>query len=94
VEPALLPLLKPLAPLGVVENDQRVEGETDHIPFDSAGVPAFCFEQKQHSYANDHHAESDTLDKVIPAELQQAAQVLAFTAYGVADLAGPLPRQR
>jgi hypothetical protein len=90
----MLPLLEPLQSLGVTDTDLRNEGDTDFEPFDKAGVPAFCAEQKQHSYAVDHHAETDTLDKVIPAELHQAAVVLAYTAWKVAELPALLPRER
>lgn len=92
VLPVLTPILEPLKPLGVVDTDLRVEGGTDHIPFHQAGVPAFCLEQRQHSYARDHHAETDTLDKVRPEELQQCAVVLAWLGWQVADLPGMLPR--
>ena len=90
----LLPLLRPLRKLGVTETDLRSEGGTDHLPFDQAGVPAFCAEQVQHDYAAIHHSEADTLAHVRPAELEQAARVMAFTALAVADLPGMLPRER
>lgn len=90
----LMPLLAPLAKLGVTETDLRDEGGTDHVPFDKAGVPAFCAEQIQHDYAAIHHSEADTLSHVRPGELEQAAQVMAFTALEVADLPDLLPRER
>ncbi len=92
VLPVLAPLLEPLKPLGVVDTDLRIEGGSDHIPFHQAGVPAFCLEQRQHTYARDHHAETDTLDKVRPAEVQQCAVVMAWLGWKVADLPAPLPR--
>lgn len=91
---ALLPLFAPLRKLGVTETDLRDEGGTDHLPFDRAGVPAFCAEQIQHDYAVIHHSEADTLSHARPAELEQAAQVLAYTALRVADLPALLPRER
>lgn len=90
----LMPLLAPLRKLGVTETDLRDEGGTDFVPFDLAGVPAFCAEQVQHDYAAIHHSEADTLAHVRPAELEQAAQVMAYTALKVADLPGLLPRER
>lgn len=90
----LMPLLAPLASLGVTETDLRDEGGTDHVPFDKAGVPAFCAEQIQHDYAAIHHSQADTLAHVRPAELEQAAQVMAFTALSVANLPNLLPRER
>ena len=90
----LMPLLAPLAKLGVTETDLRDESGTDHVPFDQLGVPAFCAEQIQHDYAAIHHSEADTLAHARPGELEQAAQVMAFTSLRVADLPAPLPRER
>jgi hypothetical protein len=86
-------VLSPLRGLGVVDTDLRLEGDTDHVPFDAAGVPAFCVEQVQHDYSRNHHSQADTLDKVKPEELQQAAVVLALIAYRVAQLPQKLPRR-
>jgi carboxypeptidase Q len=93
VEPILREVLAPAVPLGVVDTDLRLEWDTDHIPFDQAGVPAFCFEQVQHDYSRIHHSEADTLDKARPEELEQAAVVLALTAYRTAQLPERLPRR-
>lgn len=90
----LLPLLAPLAKLGVTETDLRDEGGTDFVPFDKAGVPAFCAEQIQHDYATIHHSQDDTLSHIRPAELEQTAQVMAYTALSVANLPNLLPRER
>jgi carboxypeptidase Q len=93
VEAVMGQVLSPLRGLGVVDTDLRLEGDTDHVPFDAAGVPAFCVEQVQHDYSRNHHSQADTLDKVKPEELQQAAVVLALIAYRVAQLPQKLPRR-
>jgi hypothetical protein len=93
VEPVMRRVVEPLVALGVVDTDLRLEWGSDHLPFDEAGVPAFCFEQKQHDYSRNHHSEADTLDKVKPLELQQAAVVAALTAYRTAQLPDLLPRR-
>jgi carboxypeptidase Q len=93
VEPIMGQVLSPLRELGVVDTDLRLEDDTDHIPFDAAGIPAFCVEQVQHEYSRNHHSQADTLDKVRPEELEQAAVVLALTAYRVAQLPQKLPRR-
>lgn len=92
VEALMRTVVDPLRPLGVIDTDLRMETGSDHIPFDAAGVPAFCLEQKQHTYARDHHSAGDTLDKVDPAELQQCAIVMAWLGWNVAELPGMLPR--
>lgn len=92
VLPVMEPILAPLKPLGVVDSDLREETGTDHLPFHQAGIPAFCLEQRQHTYARDHHSTQDTLDKVDPAELQQCAVVMAWLGWHVAELPERLPR--
>jgi Zn-dependent M28 family amino/carboxypeptidase len=93
VEAVMGSVLEPLVSLGVVDTDLRLEWGSDHLPFDQAGVPAFCFEQLQGDYSRYHHSEADTLDKVKPDDLQQAAIVLALTAYRTAQLPEKLPRR-
>jgi hypothetical protein len=93
VEETMRRVMEPAAPLGVVDVDLRLEWGSDHLPFDAASVPAFCFEQVQHDYSRNHHAESDTFEKVVPQDLQQAAVVVALTAYRIAQLPGLLPRR-
>jgi carboxypeptidase Q len=93
VEPVMRRVVEPLVSLGVVDTDLRLEWGSDHLPFDKAGVPAFCFEQVQHDYSRNHHSEADTFDKVKPAELQQAAVVAALTVYRTAQLPDLLPRR-
>ncbi len=51
VEAVMKQVLAPLRELGVVDTDLRLEDDTDHIPFDAAGLPAFCVEQVQHDYS-------------------------------------------
>jgi carboxypeptidase Q len=93
VEPVMRQVFEPLVSLGVVDTDLRLEWGSDHLPFDGAGVPAFCFEQVQHDYSRNHHSEADTFDKVKPAELQQVAVVAALAAYRTAQLPDLLPRR-
>jgi len=93
VLPLMRQVVEPLVALGVVDTDLRLEWGSDHLPFDEAGVPAFCFEQVQHEYSRSHHSEADTFDKLIPTELQQAAVVAALAAYRTAQLPGLLPRR-
>jgi hypothetical protein len=93
VLPMMNRVVEPLVPLGVVDTDLRLEWGSDHLPFDKAGVPAFCFEQVQHDYSRNHHSEADTFDKVKPAELQQAVVVAALALYRTAQLPDLLPRR-
>jgi Zn-dependent M28 family amino/carboxypeptidase len=83
----------PLAKIGLVEPSLRTEGGSDHVPFDEAGVPGFWCVQEPVDYAQTHHSQADTFDRVRPDDLTEGAQVLAVWAYNVAQLPGLLPRK-
>jgi len=65
---------------------------TDHLSFLPYGVPAFNFDQLPRGYDHTHHSQSDTYDKAVPADLKQAAAVMAVTAFELANLPELLPR--
>jgi carboxypeptidase Q len=71
--------------------------ETDIGPLLALGVPCFGPIQDNRFYFNYHHTAADTLDKVVPRELQENAAVMAVLAYALANLpaslARPAPRQ-
>ena len=89
-------VLYPLAidkSIGLTEPSPRSEGGSDHIPFDTEGVPASWCIQEVADYEKDHHSQSDTLDRVKWDDLAKGAQVLAVYAYNVAQLPEMLPRK-
>src|SRR5256714_11244999 len=49
----------------------------DIEPMEEAGVPAFSPMQDSRFYFNYHHTPADTLDKIVPRELQENAAVVA-----------------
>jgi len=57
----------------------------DIEPMEKAGVPAFSPMQDSRFYFNYHHTPADTLDKIVPRELQENAAVVAVAAYAVAN---------
>ncbi|MDX6612295.1 MAG: hypothetical protein QOD75_1481 [Blastocatellia bacterium] len=57
-----------------------------------AGVPTFAPIQDGRTYFNYHHTAADTLDKIVPRELQENCAVVATLAYTLADLPQALPR--
>jgi Zn-dependent M28 family amino/carboxypeptidase len=72
---------------------QPTEGtETDIEPLLAMGVPCFGPIQDDRFYFNYHHTAADTLDKVVPRELQENAAVMAVLAYALANLPGDLER--
>ena len=87
-------VLYPMAePLGIMEPSLRSEGGSDHVPFDTAGVPGFWCVQEVADYDKMHHSQADVLDHVRWDDLTEGAQVLAVFAYNVAELPDLLPRK-
>jgi hypothetical protein len=64
----------------------------DIEPLEKAGVPAFAPIQDSRFYFNYHHTAADTLDKIVPHELQENASVIAVLSYALASMEQPLPR--
>jgi Zn-dependent M28 family amino/carboxypeptidase len=93
-------VLKMIAPVSEILQSQgagllkRAEGtETDISPIAARGVPAFGLWQDTRTYFNYHHTAADTLDKIVPRELQENASAMAVLAYALANLPQPLPRE-
>jgi len=86
--------LAALKDVGVKDINLRNMGGTDHLPFESAGVPGFACIQDPNEYRMTHHTQSDTLDKASEPDLVQGAQVLAVSAMRVANLPALLPREK
>lgn len=78
-------LARSLASRGVVlgPNDARLG--TDLNPLLDLKVPTLSLHQQGFSYFDVHHTADDTLDKVDPAGLDQAAEVLSEVAWSIAD---------
>lgn len=59
---------------------------SDHNTFEAHGVPAFFAHQDPADYfSSTHHSQTDTFDHVVPEDLIQGAQVVAATAWGLAN---------
>ncbi len=65
----------------------------DISPLDAAGAPTLAPIQDSRTYFNYHHTAGDTLDRIVPRELQENAAVMVVLAYALASLPEPLPRQ-
>jgi hypothetical protein len=77
---------KILAPLGIVRGGSDVPGGgPDIIPMARAGVPTIRLEQNGMDYFDYHHTPDDTLDKIVPAELQQNVAAYVVATYLAAD---------
>ncbi len=89
----LEPVAKVLATFGA--NLLRVSSDdvgADISPMADAGVPTFGILQDGRTYFNYHHTPADTLDKIVPHELQENVAAAAVLAYTLANLPEALPR--
>jgi carboxypeptidase Q len=86
--------IEPLADLGVTTVTMENTGSTDHVSFDSVGLPGFQFIQDARDYGTrTHHSHIDTYEHLDPQDLKQAAVVMASFLYQAAMLDGPFPRK-
>ena len=69
-------------------------GGTDHQAFDAIGIPGFQFIQDEIEYnTRTHHTNMDTYDHLVPADLKQAATIIASFVYNTAQLDQKIPRK-
>ncbi|MGH7293954.1 MAG: M20/M25/M40 family metallo-hydrolase, partial [Polyangiaceae bacterium] len=85
-------LARLLAPMGIAAQDSPGEAGADIGPLLAAGVPVLDLRQDGTRYFDVHHTASDTLDKIDPGVLAQAAASFATAAWAAADLEGDLGR--
>lgn len=88
--------LAPLQDLGVAGatvNRNRNLGGTDLTVFNRAGLPTIFFDQDPIQYdSHTHHTNLDTYERIVQADVQQAAAVVAATVYQLAMRDDMLPR--
>jgi hypothetical protein len=85
--------LAPLKDLQARRNVIEPVGSTDHLSFIDAGVPGFNPIQDYANYdIRTHHTNVDTVDRVNPADIRQAAIVMATFAYRAAMAEQKIPR--
>jgi hypothetical protein len=94
LKPIMETELVSLKDIGIKDINLRSMGGTDHLSFEQAGVPGFAVQQEMGGYRFTHHSQSDTFDKAQEPELIQGAQVMAVTAFRVANLPSLLPREK
>ena len=69
-------------------------GSTDHISFDTIGLPAFEFLQDPLDYSTrTHHSNQDVFDRIQADDLKEAATILAAFVYDAAMTDEKLPRK-
>ena len=85
-------LFAPISALGPFAVRSRNKGGTDHLSFLPYGVPSFNYDQETRGYNHTHHSQADTFDHVVVGDVQQAATVMAATAYELANIPTLLTR--
>ena len=87
-------MMQPLAKLGPFTIRSANKTGTDHLAFLPAGVPSFNYDQLSRGYDFTHHSQADGFDHAVPADVAQAAMVMAVNALQLANLDRLLPRKR
>lgn len=94
VRPLFRGWLTPFRDLGATTLSIVTRGQTDHVPFDEIGLPAFQFIQDEVEYfSRTHHSNHDVLDRIQMDDLKQASVVMAGFVYQTANLDQRLPRK-
>jgi len=85
---------EPFKDLGAGTIALRNVGGTDHLSFDAVGLPGFQFIQDPLDYfTRTHHSNMDVYDRIQPADLEQAAAIMASMVYHAATRPEKLPRK-
>jgi hypothetical protein len=94
VRPYFRKWLAPFRDLGAETLTPSNTGSTDHVSFDTVGLPGFQFIQDPLDYETvTHHTNQDVYDRVSAEDLKQAATIMAAFVYEAAMLDEKLPRK-
>jgi len=91
--PIFQQILSPFQDMGVVAVKHGTTGGTDHLSFNAAGVPGFNYIQDPIEYDfRTHHSNLDTYEHLVIDDLRQAAAVVAFSVYSIANRDELMPK--
>jgi hypothetical protein len=80
--------------MGMTTLAERNGGNTDHLSFDSIGLPAFQFIQDPIQYNSlTHHSNQDTFERLQKDDLVKNAAIVASWVYLAANREEMLPRK-
>ena len=80
--------------MGATTVSIRDTGGTDHLSFDSVGLPGFQFIQDSVEYGTrTHHSNMDVFDRVQTDDMKQASTIMAAFVYNTAMRDEKLPRK-
>ena len=87
-------ILQPFTDVGIVASRLHPTSGTDHLSFDRVGVPGFQFIQDPLEYGiRSHHSQVDTYERLVLEDLKQAATIVAWTVYTIANRDEMMPRK-
>ena len=91
--PVFQQIFTPFQDLGLVVVRHGNTGGTDHLSFVAAGVPGFNYIQDPIEYGfRTHHSNVDTYERLQIDDLKQAATIVAWTVYQLANRDEMMPR--
>jgi hypothetical protein len=94
VRPIFEKWLAPFSDLGATSVTMRNTSGTDHLSFDTVGIPAFQFIQDPIEYDTlTHHSNLDVFERAQKDDLAQAAVIMASFVYNAAMRDEMLPRK-
>jgi carboxypeptidase Q len=94
VEPIFTAWMEPFHNLGMTTLSIRNTGGTDHLSFNSVGLPGFQFIQDPMDYdSRTHHSNMDLYERVQEADMKQMAVIVASFVYMTANRPDMIPRK-
>lgn len=91
VRPVFEEWLAPFADMGVKTISPNNTGGTDHLTFNSIGLPGFQFIQDGIEYGRGYHTVMDTYERLVMADLKHNAVITAAFAYNAAMRPARIP---
>jgi Zn-dependent M28 family amino/carboxypeptidase len=86
--------LEPFKDIGARKNVNAGIGSTDHLSFIAEGVPGFNPIQEYAEYdVRIHHTNMDTIERMKPDDIKEAAIIFAAFAYNAAQMDAMFPRK-
>lgn len=94
VRPLFRQWLAPFRELGASTLSISNTGGTDHLSFDTIGLPGFQFIQDEIEYeTRTHHSNQDVFDRIQAEDMKQAAVIMAVFIYNTAMMDEKIPRK-
>ncbi len=84
VRPIFEQWIAPFNDMGFTTISPNNTGGTDHLSFNSLGLPAFQFIQDEIEYGRGYHTVMDTYERLVMADLKHNAVITAAFAYNAA----------